>query len=220
MVASCPQGLKQADIICAALYHTGSACKDDQVHSCGFVNPRSGVSGPALSCWFSKKLGARAARHEFVKQAFLSDTEDWRSNARIGSAHSTVAAMDIVKPECSTYLKKSATLKMSYAREMSLKRAVSHRAVFVHKDGTLASTQYSDQYVDRDRVAADLKRSVSVAGAKALKRGASVRFGGADDRSNGNASTITRSTLARSLTKCALSHVDCRTCTAHLENFC
>ena len=102
-----------------------------------------------------------AARHEFIRQAFLSDTEDWRSNAYIGSHRSHVANMDIVNPDKSTYLADAATKRMSFSREMSLKRSVTHRFVLVKKDGTLAHTQYADQYVDADRVRQDLKRQAS-----------------------------------------------------------
>jgi hypothetical protein len=100
--------------------------------------------------------------------------------------------MDIVDPTKSAYLKDAAKKRMSFSREMSLKRAVSHRAVLVRKDGTLADTQYADQYVDRDRVRADLKRAAS-----------RVSFGGALGAADDGASAVSRDVLQRSLTKCA-----------------
>lgn len=69
--------------------------------------------------------------------------------------------MNIVNPEDSTYLARASERKMSYYREKSLKRAVSYRAVLVKKDGTLANSQYNDQYLDREAVQADLKRQQS-----------------------------------------------------------
>ena len=72
--------------------------------------------------------------------------------------------MDIVNPEKSTYLEEAAQKRMSFSREMSLKRAVSHRTMLVKKDGTLANTQYTDQYVDRGRVTAELRRQASQGG--------------------------------------------------------
>lgn len=110
-----------------------------------------------------------AARHEFIRQAFLSDTEDWRGNACIGNKRSAVAKMNIVDPSKSQYLKEASTRKMSYYRERSLARSVSSRAPLVKQDGTLAVGQYHDQYYDKEQVARTLKASFSMASRHSMK---------------------------------------------------
>ena len=97
--------------------------------------------------------------------------------------------MDIVHPEKSTYATDAAKKHMSFSREMSLKRSVSRRVVLVKKDGALADTQYTDQYVDKGRVRAELKKQMSC-----------VSFGGLLAADGGGSGV---SAFQRSLSKCA-----------------
>jgi hypothetical protein len=92
----------------------------------------------------------------------LSDTEDWRSFAHIGNRKSAVSNMNIVEPSTSSYLKEAAKRKMSFSREKSLKRAISYRAVLVTPKGTIAESQYNDQYLDRQVVMETLKEQHKV----------------------------------------------------------
>lgn len=102
-----------------------------------------------------------AARHTFIRQAFLSDTEDWRSNAHIGNSKSHVTNMNITDPQDTAYLQAASKRKMSYYRQQSLKRAISHRAVLVTPKGEVAHSQYGDQYLDKAVVRDTLKKQQS-----------------------------------------------------------
>jgi hypothetical protein len=73
-----------------------------------------------------------------------------------------VTQINITQPGKCTYLASTSQREMSYYRKKSLKRAVSYRATLVKRDGTLASTQYSDQYIDKDEAMASVKRSFSI----------------------------------------------------------
>jgi hypothetical protein len=101
---------------------------------------------------------SRAGRHIFVQQAFLADTEDWRSNALIGNANSPIARMNIINPRDSTYLEESSERRMSYSRQKSLSRAISYRQTLVKHNGELADSQYTDQYLDKETVMSTLRR--------------------------------------------------------------
>lgn len=98
-----------------------------------------------------------SARHEFVRQVFLSDTEDWRSNACIGNSRAALAQMNIVQPRQSRYLEQSTRKPMSYYRQKSLTRALSYRSVLYKKNGELADSQYSDSYVGREHAVRALR---------------------------------------------------------------
>ena len=111
--------------------------------------------------WFYDTHVCLAARHAFIRQAFLSDTEDWRSNAHIGNSKSHVTNMNITDPSDDSYLKAASKRKMSYSRQQSLKRAISHRAVLVTPKGEVAHSQYADQYLDHSVVMSTLKKQQS-----------------------------------------------------------
>lgn len=79
----------------------------------------------------------------------------------VGDANSPIARMDIVNPEECTYLEDSAGRKMSYTRQKSLSRAISYRQTLVKRNGELADSQYTDQYLDRETIVASLKKQQS-----------------------------------------------------------
>lgn len=105
-----------------------------------------------------------AGRSIFVRKAFLADTEDWRSNAMLGDANSPIARMNITDPDECTYLEEAAARKMSYTRQKSLSRAVSYRQTLVKRNGELAESQYTDQYLDKETIVSTLKRQQSTRG--------------------------------------------------------
>jgi hypothetical protein len=97
----------------------------------------------------------------FIRMAFLADTEDWRSNAMVGNAKSPIARMNITNPEECTYLQDAASRRMSYSRQKSLARAISYRQTLVKRNGELADSQYTDQYLDKESIVAALKKQQS-----------------------------------------------------------
>lgn len=72
-----------------------------------------------------------------------------------------MANINVTQPRKCPYLASAPQREMSYYRKKSLQRAVSYRATLVKRDGTLASTQYSDQYVDAGVARAAVKRALS-----------------------------------------------------------
>jgi hypothetical protein len=96
-----------------------------------------------------------------VRMAFLADTEDWRSNAMVGNANSPIARMNITNPDECTYLQEAASRTMSYSRQKSLARAISYRQTLVKRNGELADSQYTDQYLDKESIVATLKKQQS-----------------------------------------------------------
>lgn len=96
-----------------------------------------------------------------MRKAFLADTEDWRSNAMVGDASSPIAQMNIIDPDECTYLEDAAGRKMSFSRQKSLSRAISYRQTLIKRNGELADSQYTDQYLDKETITATLKRQQS-----------------------------------------------------------